>query len=163
VAHLGRTVKSDEYLSAARDVCQIEVSTKLVNDESGWNYMAEKFEFTAQSIIQANAIDRRECEFCGRLLTLQTKGVRRCDMPGLCTQRSSCRKLSYVRLRIGDSRPLIRSFLIVDEGMYCDTILQMIPPLRAFGRTHGYEMESFHFEQFGQHLPVQAGEWKDTG
>lgn len=40
----GRSAKSDEYLFADGTVLSNRSFSKLVNDESGWNYMARKFE-----------------------------------------------------------------------------------------------------------------------
>lgn len=42
--YLGRSAKSSEYLFADGSVLSNRSFSKLVNDESGWNYMAQKFE-----------------------------------------------------------------------------------------------------------------------
>lgn len=65
-AFLGRTAKSDEYLFADGIVLSNRSFSKLVNDESGWNYTARKFERYGASPCPQTAAERREWGFYWR-------------------------------------------------------------------------------------------------
>lgn len=64
--YLGRTSKSDEYLFADGIVLSNRSFSKLVNNESGWNYMAGKFELYEASECPTAANGRREWGFYWR-------------------------------------------------------------------------------------------------
>lgn len=64
--YLGRTSKSNEYLFTDGVVLSNRSFSKLVNDESGWNYMAQKFEICGASKCPTTAGERREWGFYWR-------------------------------------------------------------------------------------------------
>lgn len=64
--YLGRSAKSSEYLFADGVVLSNRSFSKLVNDESGWNYMAQKFEGYGASKFPATVGERREWGFYWR-------------------------------------------------------------------------------------------------
>lgn len=64
--YLGRTSKSDEYLFADGGILSNRSFSKLVNSESGWNYMARKFEDYGASGCPVNPSERREWGFYWR-------------------------------------------------------------------------------------------------
>jgi hypothetical protein len=72
--YLGRTGKSDEYLFTDGSVLSNRSFSKLVNNESGWNYTAQKFESYGACDCPANPAERREWGFYwrGRLTRKQT-------------------------------------------------------------------------------------------
>jgi hypothetical protein len=61
--YLGRTGKSDEYLFADGNILSNRSFSKLVNGESGWHYMAQKFENYGASECPPNPAERREWGF----------------------------------------------------------------------------------------------------
>lgn len=68
--YLGRTAKSDEYLFADGNVLSNRSFSKLVNNESSWNYIARKLEDYGASKCPQAAGERREWGFYWRgLLT----------------------------------------------------------------------------------------------
>jgi pectin methylesterase-like acyl-CoA thioesterase len=64
--YLGRSAKSDEYLFAGKAVLPNRIFSELLNNESGWNYTAQKFESYGASKFPATATERREWKFCWR-------------------------------------------------------------------------------------------------
>jgi len=64
--YLGRTGKSDEYLFADGNILSNRSFSKLVNDESGWNYIAQKFVNYGASSCPKSADKRREWGFYWR-------------------------------------------------------------------------------------------------
>jgi hypothetical protein len=64
--YLGRSAKSVEYLFADGTVLSNRSFSKLVNNESGWNYVAEKFESYGASLCPLAANERREWGFYWR-------------------------------------------------------------------------------------------------
>lgn len=64
--YLGRTGKSDESLFADGIVLSNRSFSKIVNDESGWNYMGQKFENYGASLCPVTASERREWGFYWR-------------------------------------------------------------------------------------------------
>ncbi len=64
--YLGRTAKSDEFLFADGNVLSNRSFSKLVNNESGWNYMARKFENYGASKCPRAVGERREWGFYWR-------------------------------------------------------------------------------------------------
>ena len=105
--YLGRTGKSDEYLFADGVVLSNRSFSKLVNDESGWNYMARKFEIYGASNCPVTASKRREWGFYWRerLTRKQTNsGKLRYAWP-LHPKVLLPKSLPYVRLRLGDVQP----------------------------------------------------------
>lgn len=64
--YLGRTSKSNEYLFADGVVLSNRSFSKLVNDESGWNYVAQKFESYGANGCPQSADKRREWGFYWR-------------------------------------------------------------------------------------------------
>lgn len=112
--YLGRTSKSDEYLFADGIVWSNRSFSKLVNNESGWNYMAQRFESYGASKCPAAPGDRREWGFYWRhRLTRkqQNSGKLRYAWsfhPKVLLPKS----LPYPRLRLGDMQPkLLNLFL----------------------------------------------------
>ena len=65
-AYLGRSPKSVEYLFADGNVLSNRSFSKLVNNESSWNYMAQKLEAYGASKCPATANERREWGFYWR-------------------------------------------------------------------------------------------------
>jgi hypothetical protein len=63
---LGRPAKSVEYLFADGSVLSNRSFSKLVNNESGWDYVAEKLEFYGLSACPKTAGERREWGFYWR-------------------------------------------------------------------------------------------------
>jgi hypothetical protein len=64
--YLGRSDKSIEYLFSDGSVLSNRSFSKLVNGESGWNYMARKFESYGASNCPPTASERREWGFYWR-------------------------------------------------------------------------------------------------
>ena len=64
--YLGRSAKSSEYLFADGSVLSNRSFSKLVNDESGWKYISEKFENYGASDCPATASERCEWGFYWR-------------------------------------------------------------------------------------------------
>lgn len=64
--YLGRSAKSVEYLFADGSILSNRSFSKLVNNESGWNYMARKFEDCGASKCPAAGDERREWGFFWR-------------------------------------------------------------------------------------------------
>ncbi len=64
--YLGRTAKSNEYLFADGVVLSNRSFSKLVTGESGWNYMAQKFEDYGASKCPQAAGERRDWGFYWR-------------------------------------------------------------------------------------------------
>lgn len=64
--YLGRSAKSVEYLFADGNVLSNRSFSKLVNNESGWNYVARKFESYGASKCPAPAGEKREWGFYWR-------------------------------------------------------------------------------------------------
>lgn len=65
-AFLGRTACSDEYIFADGVVLSNRSFSKLVNDKSGWKYVAQKFMEYGASLCPATASERREWGFYWR-------------------------------------------------------------------------------------------------
>lgn len=64
--YLGRSDKSDEYLFADGNVLSNRSFSKLVNNESGWNYMAQRFEKYGANKCPQSASEKREWGFYWR-------------------------------------------------------------------------------------------------
>ena len=64
--YLGRSAKSSEYLFADGNVLSNRSFSKLVNNESGWKYISEKFENYGANKCPATAGERREWGFYWR-------------------------------------------------------------------------------------------------
>lgn len=105
--YLGRTGKSDEYLFADGIVLSNRSFSKLVNDKSGWNYMARKFESYGASLCPATASERREWGFYWRerLTRKQTNSGKLRYAWSLHPKVLLPKSLPYVRLRLGDVQP----------------------------------------------------------
>lgn len=102
--YLGRTGKSDEYLFADGIVLSNRSFSKLVNDESGWNYMARKFEIYGASLCPATATERREGGFYWRerLTRKQTNSGKLRYAWSLHPKVALPKSLPYPRLRLID-------------------------------------------------------------
>ncbi len=105
--YLGRSAKSDEYLFADGNVLSNHSFSKLVNNESGWNYMAREFELYGASDFLANAEKRREWGFYwrGRLTRKQTNSGKLRYAWSLHPKIVLAKSLPYPRLRLGDMQP----------------------------------------------------------
>lgn len=105
--YLGRTVKSVEYLFADGVVLSNRSFSKLVNDESGWNYMAQKFEDYGASKCPTNVSERREWGFYWRnLLTRKQQNSGKLRYAWSLHSKVLLPKgLPYLRLRLKDVQP----------------------------------------------------------
>lgn len=104
--YLGRTGKSDEYLFADGVVLSNRSFSKLVNDESGWKYMAQKFESYGANDCPATASGRREWGFYWRerLTRKQTNHGKLRYAWSLHPKVTLPTGLPYLRLRLCDLR-----------------------------------------------------------
>jgi hypothetical protein len=95
--YLGRSEKSDEYLFADGIVLSNRSFSKLVNDESGWKYMAQKLEAYGASNCPATPSERRDWGFYWRCWLPRKQTTANSVTLGLCTRKSYCRKLCRTR------------------------------------------------------------------
>lgn len=102
--YLGRCAKSDEYLFADGGVLSNRSFSKLVNNESGWSYMARKFELYGASECPKTATGRREwgLYWRGRLTRKQRNSGKLRYAWSLHSKIVLPKSLPYVRLRLGD-------------------------------------------------------------
>lgn len=102
--YLGRTAKSEEYIFADGSVLANRSFSKLVNNESGWNYMAQRFEFYGASVCPANVEDRREWGFYwrGRLTRKQKNSGKLRYAWSLHPKIILPKSLPYPRLLLGE-------------------------------------------------------------
>lgn len=105
--YLGRTSKSTEYLFVDGNVLSNRSFSKLVNDESGWYYTAQKFERYGASKCPQAASERREWGFYGRgqLTRKQTNSGKLRYAWSLHPKIVLPKSLPYPRLRLGDMQP----------------------------------------------------------
>ncbi len=105
--YLGRIAKSDEYIFADGSVLSNRSFSKLVNNESGWNYMARKFAFYGAGDCPASVVERREWGFYwrGRLTRRQRNLGKLRFAWSLHPKVVLPKSLPYVRLRLGDMQP----------------------------------------------------------
>ncbi len=98
---------SDEYLFTDGIVLSNRSFSKLVNNESGWSYMARKFELYGASDCPKTAMDRREWGFYwrGRLTRKQRNSGKLRYAWSLHSKIVLPKSLPYVRLRLGDVQP----------------------------------------------------------
>lgn len=115
--YLGRTAKSDEYIFADGSVLSNRSFSKLVNDESGWNYMARKFELYGASDCPASAEGRRAWGFYWRerLTRKQINSGKLRYAWSLHPKIVLPRSLPYVRLRLGDVQPRLLDLAFSDQ------------------------------------------------
>lgn len=102
--YMGRSAKSDEYLFSDGSVLSNRSFSKLVNSESGWNYMARRFEIYGASNCPAKAEDRREwgLYWRGRLTRKQTNSGKLRYAWSLHPKVELPKSLPYPRLRLND-------------------------------------------------------------
>ena len=110
--YLGRTGKSVEYLFADGIVLSNRSFSKLVNDESGWNYMARKFETYGASKCPATANEKREWGFYWRsqLTRKQLNSGKLRYAWSLHSKVVLPKSLPYVRFRLNDLQPKLSNF-----------------------------------------------------
>lgn len=103
-SYLGRTVCSDEYIFADGVVLSNRSFSKLVNNESGWKYMAQKLEDYGASKCPATANERREWGFFwrDRLTRKQTNSGKLRYAWSLHPKVELPKSLPYPRLRLND-------------------------------------------------------------
>lgn len=102
--YLGRTSKSDEYLFPDGIVLSNRSFSKLVNDESGWSYMAQKFESYGASKCPQAASEKREWGFYwrGQLTRKQRNSGKLRYAWSLHPKIVLPKSLPYPRLRLGE-------------------------------------------------------------
>lgn len=102
--YLGRTGKSVEYLFADGVVLSNRSFSKLVTGESGWNYMAQKFECYGASKPPPTAGGRREWGFYWReRFTREQQNSGKLHYAwSLHPKIVLSKSLPYLRLRLGD-------------------------------------------------------------
>lgn len=115
--YLGRTSKSDEYLFADGVVLSNRSFSKLVNNESGWNYMAQKLESYGASKCPTIASERREWGFYWRerLTRKQTNSGKFRYAWSLHPKVLLPKTLPYPRLRLGDMQPKLLNLFLSDR------------------------------------------------
>lgn len=104
--YLGRSAKSVEYLFADGRVLSNRSFSKLVTGESGWNYMARKFEFYGASACPRGVDEKREWGFNwrGRLTREQRNHGKLRYAWSLHSKVVLPRSLPYPRFRLDEIR-----------------------------------------------------------
>lgn len=117
--YLGRSAKSDEYLFADGSVLSNRSFSKLVNNESGWSYMARKFELYGAIDCPKTAVGRREWGFYwrGRLTRKQRNSGKLRYAWSLHSKIVLPKSLPYVRLRLGDVQPRLLNPAFSDQWL----------------------------------------------
>jgi hypothetical protein len=112
--YLRRTSKSDEYLFPDGIVLSNRSFSKLVNNESSWNYMARKFESYGANKCPMTGSERCEWGFYWRerLTRKQINSGKLRNAWSLHTKVLLPKTLPYPGLRLGDMQPkLLNLFL----------------------------------------------------
>jgi len=117
---LGRSAKSDEFLSADGNVLSNQNLSKLVTGESGLNYTAGKLEIYGATPCLAGVDEKRERGFFWRRrLSRRQRNTGKLRYAwSLHPKIMLPKSLPYPRLRLTDMRPKLLNALFSNQSMF---------------------------------------------